>query len=235
MITLYHFSDAWGFDPSPFCLKAETYLRLAKLPFEKRISLAAMFRAPKKKLPYIVDDDDVIADSEFIIEHVKRKYHVWLDDWLTPTQIATAYAIRRMLEDGTYWVLIYGRWMEPNVWANYKHVVFSGVPVPMRFAIAALAHRDYRRRCDGQGVLRYSPSEINQIGARDVETVATMLGENRYFFGEKLASIDAVIYGFLGNAYYAPYQTDIKKSIISHGNFVAYLNRIRELMNERSA
>jgi len=35
MITLYHFADDWGFDPSPFCLKMETYLKLARVPFEK--------------------------------------------------------------------------------------------------------------------------------------------------------------------------------------------------------
>src|SRR5262245_29461483 len=69
MITLYHFSDVWEFDPSPYCLKTETYLRLAKIPFEKSASLAAFLKAPRKKLPYIVDDANVIADSELIIDY----------------------------------------------------------------------------------------------------------------------------------------------------------------------
>src|SRR5262245_6178117 len=104
MITLYHFSDAWEFDPSPFCLKVEAYFRLAQIPFEKTASLAAFLKAPRKKLPYIIDDGKVIADSETIIEYLKKKYDVWLDDWLTLEQRAISHTVRRMLEDGTYWV-----------------------------------------------------------------------------------------------------------------------------------
>jgi glutathione S-transferase len=203
---------------------------MAKIPFESRISFAAVLRSPKRKLPYIIDDGEVIADSEFIIEHVKRKHNIWLDNWLTPAQSATAYTVRRMLEDGTYWIIIYGRWIEPAVWTTYKYVVFSWVPAPMRLAIAALANRDYKRRCYGQGIARYSRSEISHIAARDVETISTMLGENSFFFGERPASIDAVIFGFFGNAYYAPLQTDVKQAIGGHANLVAYLDRVRDLV-----
>ena len=79
MITLYHFADDWGFDPSPFCLKLETHLKLARVSFEKRTSLVAFMRAPKKKLPYIVDDGQVVDDSEGIIEYLNRNYGVSLD------------------------------------------------------------------------------------------------------------------------------------------------------------
>jgi glutathione S-transferase len=123
MITLYHFADDWGFDPSPFCLKLETYLKLARVPFEKRTSLVAFMRAPKKKLPYIVDDGQVVDDSEGVIEYLKRNYSVSLDGWLTPAQRATGHAVRRMLEDGTYWILIYSRWMENKNWRSYRPVL----------------------------------------------------------------------------------------------------------------
>ncbi len=230
VITLYHFSDVWGFDPSPFCLKTETYFRLAKMPFEKKASIAAMFRAPKKKLPYIVDDGEVIADSEFIIEHLRRKYNVWLDDWLTPEQSATAHAVRRMLEDGTYWVLIFGRWMDPTVWTTYKHVVLSGIPTPMRYVAATMAQRAYKRSCYGQGISRYSRAEIHRIGEQDVDAVATILANKSYFLGDRPASIDAVVFGFLGQAYYAPLETDVKKAIASRPNLTDYLERIRGLV-----
>jgi hypothetical protein len=58
MITLYQFEPAFGLpNASPFCLKLETWLRMAGLPYEApRMTLSAMGRSPKGKLPYIVDE-----------------------------------------------------------------------------------------------------------------------------------------------------------------------------------
>jgi glutathione S-transferase len=230
MITLYHFSDDWELDPSPFCLKAETYLRLAKIPFEKSVGLAALLRAPRKKLPYIIDDGKVIADSEAIIEHVKKKYNVWLDDWLTPEQRATAHSVRRMLEDGTYWVAVFERWMDPTIWAAYKSVVLSAIPKPMRNAAGMVIRRDYKRRCYGQGISRYSRAEITDIGGQDIKAVATILADKTYLLGNRPASVDAVVFGVLGNLYYAPLETETKKIITGHPNLTAYLDRIRNFV-----
>jgi glutathione S-transferase len=230
MITLYHFSDVWGFDPSPYCLKVETYLRLAKIPFEKRASLAAFLRAPRKKLPYIIDDAEVIADSELIIEHLRKKYDIWLDDWLTLEQRAIAHTVRRMLEEGSYWVGAFERWMDPAVWAKYKPAVLGVIPEPVRSAAGIIIRRDYKRRFYGQGISRYSRAEIKRLGKLDIEAVATLLAEKSYFLGNKPASIDAVIFGFLGNGYYAPLETETKKSIARHPNLTAYLDRIRNFV-----
>ena len=230
MITLYHFADDWGFDPSPFCLKLETHLKLARVPFEKRTSLVAFMRAPKKKLPYIVDDGQVVDDSEGIIEYLKRNYGVSLDSGLTPAQRATGHAVRRMLEEGTYWVLIYSRWMEDKNWRRYRPVLFGAVPSPLRSVMAEFVRRDYKRRLYGQGLSRHGRDEIYAIYNKDIESVSALLGDNEFFFGDKVSSIDAVIYGFLGNAFYAPLETPPKATIAKHPNLVAYLNRIREIV-----
>jgi hypothetical protein len=143
----------------------------------------------------------VIADSETIIAHLKKKYDVWLDDWLTPEQRAISHTVRRMLEDGTYWVAVFERWMEPAVWSAYKPIVLSAIPKPMRDVAGIIIRRDYKRRCYGQGILRYSRAEIKQICDQDIEAVATILAEKIYFLGNRPASVDAVIFGFLGNLY----------------------------------
>jgi glutathione S-transferase len=230
MITLYHFSDAWGFDPSPFCLKVETYFRLAKIPFVKSANLAAFLKAPRKKLPYIVDDANVIADSELIIDYLKNKYNVCLDDWLTPDQRAISHSVRRMLEEGTYWVEVFERWMDPAVWVTYKPVVLGAIPKPIRNAAGVVIRRDYKRRLYGLGVSRYSLAEIKRIGEQDVVAVATLLAEKSYLLGNKPASVDAVVFGFLGNAYYAPLETEMKKTITKHPNLTAYSYRMHNLV-----
>lgn len=61
MITLHHFGPAFGLpDPSPFCIKAEILLKLSGLPHALRIG--DLRRAPKGKLPLIVEDGVTISD-----------------------------------------------------------------------------------------------------------------------------------------------------------------------------
>ena len=62
MITLYTFGPAFGLpDPSPFVTKAEVLLKMAGLPY--RMDTKGFRKAPKGKLPYIRDGEDIIADS----------------------------------------------------------------------------------------------------------------------------------------------------------------------------
>ena len=72
MLTVYKFGPAWGTpDISPFVVKLETYLRLAGIPYDTKPGDPR--KAPKRKIPYIVDDGTVVGDSRFIVEHLETK------------------------------------------------------------------------------------------------------------------------------------------------------------------
>ena len=45
MIQLHQFAPAWGMSASPFCLKLETYLRMAEIPYE--VVIGEMGKAPR--------------------------------------------------------------------------------------------------------------------------------------------------------------------------------------------
>jgi len=82
MIRLYQFAPAFGLpNASPFCMKVETFLRMAGLSYECPRD-ADLRKAPKGKLPYIVDEGAVVSDSSFIVDHLKRKYGDPLDSHL---------------------------------------------------------------------------------------------------------------------------------------------------------
>src|SRR5262249_24562064 len=106
MIRLYQFRPAFGLpNPSPFCMKAETYLRMTGLEYE--CPRADLRRAPKGKLPYIDDEGTLVSDSSFIIDHLKRKYGDPLDARLDAAARATALALQRLVEENTYWAVVY--------------------------------------------------------------------------------------------------------------------------------
>ena len=75
MIELYQFPPMWGLPNfSPLCLKLETWLRMAKLPYQAPKCGIPLGKAPKHKLPYIVDRGQSIGDSSLIIDYLKATY-----------------------------------------------------------------------------------------------------------------------------------------------------------------
>ena len=78
MITLESFGPAFGLpDPSPFVTKVEMLLKMAGLPYA--VDTSGFNKAPKGKLPYIIDNSETIADSTFIRWHIETKYNIDFD------------------------------------------------------------------------------------------------------------------------------------------------------------
>ena len=131
MITLYSFGPGFGLpDPSPFVMKVETLLKMAKLAY--RTDTTGFGKAPKGKLPYIDDDGTVVSDSTFIRWHLEKKYGIDFDKGLDKSQTATAWAFEKMAEDQLYWVVVSDRWMDDANFRKGPAMFFEKVPAPLR-------------------------------------------------------------------------------------------------------
>lgn len=85
---------------SPFCLKLETFLRMANVPYQ--ISYG-MKRSKKGKLPWLEVDGEQIDDSNFCVKYLEGLFTIHLDSHLNSQELATSYAFWKMLEENTYW------------------------------------------------------------------------------------------------------------------------------------
>ncbi|NRA22809.1 MAG: glutathione S-transferase N-terminal domain-containing protein, partial [Oceanospirillaceae bacterium] len=112
MIKLYSFGPHFGVaDPSPFVLKVDAYLRMAGIEFENISDPNNLSRAPKGKLPFIDDQGELIADSQFIFTHFQDTPQTDLDLHLNEQQKAIAYLTAKSLDENLYFVLVYSRWL----------------------------------------------------------------------------------------------------------------------------
>lgn len=228
MIKLYQFRPAFGLpNPSPFCMKVETYLRMTGLPFET-VNGVDPRKAPKGKAPCIKDGGRVIGDSGFIIEYLKATYGDPLDGWLSVEQRAIAHAFRKMMEENLYWALLYSRWFEPEGWAKVREIFFGDLPAPARWFVPLLARRGIKQELWGHGMGRHSREEIYQLGQRDIDALGDFLGAKVYFMGEQPCSLDAVAYSFLANLLWAPLDSPPKQRAASHPQLEAYCRRMKE-------
>ncbi|KYF74909.1 hypothetical protein BE11_11500 [Sorangium cellulosum] len=227
MITLYQGPAAWGIpNISPFCVKLETWLRMAGLPYEVRPS--DMRGAPKGKIPYVEIDGRRMGDSQLIIEHLQRVHGDRLDAHLTPEARARGHVIRRMLDEAFYWVLVYARWVEDDAWAAYRPIFVSLLPPVIGGPLAELIRRSVTRRLRAQGTGLHSREEVYEAGKADLTALAALLGDQPFLLGAEPSSVDAAVYAFLVSILRFPADSPVKRHAEAQANLVAYCERMRQ-------
>lgn len=227
-ITLYQFPTAFGLpNASPFCMKIETYMRMAGIAYTPRYGMYQL-RAPKNKLPYIDDGGRIVADSHLIIDHLKSTRGDCLDAALTPAQQAGGTVILRLLEDSLYWSLLYSRWIDQRGWPLTRQAFFGALPPPLAWFVPPLARHSLARQLYAQGTSRHQPEEIYAIGTADIAALSLLLGEQAYFLGAEPSSVDAAAYAFLANILDVPLEVPLRQTARAHPNLPAYCARMRE-------
>ena len=211
-------------DASPFVVKAETMLRMTKLPFEHRPM--SFSKAPKKKIPYIEDDGLLLGDSTFIRWHLEQKYGIDLDDGLTPEQRAVAWAFEKMAEDNLYWTLIDLRWMIPDNFEKGPKVFFRMVPAPARPLVVGMVRRQVRKNLYSHGMGRHSRADIARLGTRSVAAVADYLGDKPFFMGNEPTGVDAAIFAFVSGVLCPTFQSPIQQAAWSRDTLRHYVSRM---------
>lgn len=211
---------------SPFCLKLETYLRLAKIPYES-VSTVSFKKAPKKKLPFIQIDGEFMGDSTLIIQRLAKMKPEWdLDRHLTTEQRALTVAVQCLLEDSLVAATVHMRWADPSGWKEFGSVVFSGAPAVIRVVVGGMLHKKSIKRSWLHGIGRHKREEILEIADRDMQSVSALLGTKTYFFGDQPSSIDCVLYGVLAQFVEAQIPSDMSQQITKYPNLVAYVQRM---------
>ena len=227
MLTLYQPKRAFGLpNPSAFCVKLETYLRMAEIPYETAIGDPQ--GAPKGKVPWIDDDGHLLGDSTFVIDYLKQKYGDPVDDWLTSRQLAEGHAIQKLLEESLYFVSSYSKWVEDDGFAIYSAELFAGMPAEQLEYVPDMVRKLVIEKLKAQGIGRHSCAEVHELGIKDVSAFAALLGDSPFLFGEQPTSFDATAFGVIGNLKDGPFAGRVQDEIRNTKNVASYIDRIRE-------
>jgi glutathione S-transferase len=235
IITLYTAPSLWGLPSiSPPCMKLETWLRMAKLPYKCVVLTAEnLALAPKGKIPFINYQGKLIGDTTLIIEMLKQKEEIDLDASLTATERSISLAFRRMLKENIYWGGVYIRYgMEEN-WQGYREVLalslFPESPLEVSKPFAEEFRKTILSQMYGHGMGRHSSEEIVDIICADFQALSDFLGDKTFFMGELPTTLDATAYAYIGNFIQPPYDSPIVDYVLQRANLCLHYERMDQL------
>ena len=220
MLTLYSYPSLFGVaDNNGYGLKVFAFLRLVGVPFRHEHIFDAS-KAPRAQLPYIVDGDDTVGDSETILAYVIDKYRLTIDAELSPAQRVQNLLITRTLDD-LYWVMSYSRWKDERYWPLFRDALLREHPSVTAEGLAK-AKEFNAQRYHYQGIGRFDADAAMARGLADLKAIGMQIPAGGFVHGGQPTSIDAGIYGFIANIYFYEIDTPLKEFVVAHDNIVQH-------------
>jgi len=225
-IKLFQFPRMFGIpNLSPFCCKLETWLRIAGVPYEI-VETPDPRKGPKRKLPFIEDAGERIADTSLIIDHLKRTRDVDPDARLDGSQHATALLVQRTLEEHYAFVVAYTHLIREEG-VRHTRARFDLVPSIVRPLVVHTVEKQVKNLLWQQGILRHADEDIIESGLRDWRAVLAVMSDGPFFFGNEPTSVDAVVFGALATSMLTPIESPIRDFLRSQPACIAYAERMR--------
>jgi|GEM_PF-136662 len=228
-IKLFAFGTGWGVPfatAAPFPLKLATWLRMAEIPYDFIIANDPN-KGPKGKSPWIEHGNVRMGDSSLIIEYLKKRFDIDLDGHLNAQQRALAVSVQRMLEEHFHQCfehqLFFGRGAEERL-----QEFAATMPIPVRWLVPTVLKRTFITQLYARGMGRHSEDVIIEQGKSDIDALSQLLGDQRYFLGDRPSSIDACVFGFLGVTLYVAGDNPLYRYAVSRENLMSYCERMRE-------
>merc|ERR1711915_945270 len=186
---------------SPYCLKVETWLRLAGIKYEN-VDHKMKYKSKKGQLPFVEVNGEEIADSAMIIKELASRYNQDLDAGLTPEQKNVAHATISMLENHFAWVIKSAVSSNPDMVIDgykldLKHVTQKSFPVPILKFLFKRHLKAAAKKVRAHGIGVHKPEEIEEFGHNDLKVLSDLLGDKSFFFGEEPTMLDVVAFSNL--------------------------------------
>jgi len=217
---------------SPFAIKLETWLRFTGLPYTN-ISNDFTIGSAKGQIPFIELNGRQFADSQAVIEMLKEKYHVQIDDGLSPRQQAEVRALKVFIEESTQRIAVYDR-SRDNTWFATPDGFIENLSGVKKFLFKNVLNGQVQKQLKAalyaQGMGRNSPEEVDELAKKDLTALSTLLGDKDYLYGDRPTTIDASLFGTLVSLYDPPLNSKVIKPFLEEStpNLVAYIKRIKQ-------
>jgi glutathione S-transferase len=214
-------------------LKAETYLKVNGIEYERIGDVGNIGKFSRGKMPVIQFNQQIVQDSSNIISFLDKTLGKSMDAELSAKDRATSTLLATVAEDSLGPILVHFRWLHQEGWPEWSRLTFGKVPFILRWIIARQVRKGVQTSQWASGVARYPPEEL-LAQAKDIfDALSQQLGKNKFMLGDKFHIVDASVYGVLHNIILFPLDTPLQRLAHKYDNLVSYCKHIRDMAEER--
>lgn len=135
-----------------------------------------------------------------------------------------------MLEERLRWCIVRSRWLDKAYYTSFREISRELVPSPLKIIFPLLAKRNQKRiaaTLKSNGIGKFTAEEVYRFGQRDLDAVATILGDKPYLLGDRPSSHDAVVYAFLTNLIDVPIECPLNTFARNRANLRNYCQKMK--------
>ncbi|MEJ2042696.1 MAG: glutathione S-transferase family protein [Reinekea sp.] len=228
MITLYQTAPAFGLlNASPFCMKLEAFLRWQNIPYTTTFALPD--QGPSQQIPFIDYQGQKLGDSNAIIYQLIEDMN--LD---TGSQLDWSYgvAFQRVVEDHLYWIMVYFRWMDDEIWPALRETFFAIVPEPQREAIAEQAREYMKQKLHLQGISRLPEEMMKAAANADLKALSSHLSQQPFICGHEMSHFDLAVWAMLSQLISSSLVIQLTPLAQQYPVLQTYIDRVSEVISQ---
>lgn len=217
---------------SSHCLKLETFLRMANIPYEN-VDHKMRYKSSKGDMPFVELNGREIAETDVIVEELSKEFKVDLNSDLTAEQKVIAHALESMLENHTAWIIKHWRFKHPQEFlkvsgTDIKKTINSKLPQSVLNFMFKIGFKSNIKDLIGHGIGRHDADQVYATGRKDLEMLSNALGEKEYFFGDKPRLLDAEAFSILAQFIYVPFENYDEFIKNDTPNLFKFVERMKE-------
>lgn len=145
-----------------------------------------------QKLPYIEYQGE--TKKHDLIGFLNSKFEADPDANLNEMDKACSRAFQTMVEENTFWSLMYYRWVD-NFAETKKY--FKGLDVVRKNVRPKLDQGKCVKCLEAHEIGKHNKEEIYAIGEKDLRALSAFLGDKEFFMGSDPTTIDCTMFGLL--------------------------------------
>lgn len=215
---LYEYAD---------CLAAQTFFRIAGLPYQLRQRPNVDFISPTGKAPFLKLNNVLVAEFAGIVDFVAQK-GVKLSAHLTEVQLAEMTAHMSVIDLLLRNVEIYIVWRHEDTFSKTTSPrVASVFHWPLTTILPRLKRREMISYLDNYEWATKSMDEVLESADRAFRSLSSQLGPSDYLMGEKPTEADALLFGHLYSIMTTPLPChDLQNLLKKYNNLLDFTSRV---------
>lgn len=210
---------------SPFCLKLESWLRLAGLPYTL-MEAHEHQGSSKRALPRVISESGRTMEGlRRVMLHVRSEARTDPDSWLSTDERVFSQAVGHLYSDWLVPAMVWLGWVQEESWPGLRAICLSqdgeNLPAPadplrdhLNLRIDELAQRENERE------------KVEELVLREIESLADFLGSKPFFFGDQPSSVDCTLFALMVVSASAPAESPLAQFAQSSYRIGDYVRRM---------